>query len=93
MTVILSTPSPTATDPHPFATAVKDWTSKFVGELVAVLSTSLNGGVNDAAFVIQFYLQQVNYFHYLFLTQGNRDWHSWVHSLHRWALIWSLLIF
>jgi len=57
LNLLLQNYLPTPDSPYPFAVAVKDWTSAFVGELVNGLKTALTGGVADAAAVIKFFLQ------------------------------------
>lgn len=58
LAVILSDLPPTAMNPHPFASAVKEWTSKFVEDLVNTLSQSMSGGLSDAVEVIKWFLRE-----------------------------------
>eukprot|EP00027_Filamoeba_sp_ATCC50430_P012796 CAMPEP_0168578744 /NCGR_PEP_ID=MMETSP0413-20121227/21497_1 /TAXON_ID=136452 /ORGANISM="Filamoeba nolandi, Strain NC-AS-23-1" /LENGTH=765 /DNA_ID=CAMNT_0008612613 /DNA_START=36 /DNA_END=2334 /DNA_ORIENTATION=+ len=55
--LILGNWTPTQTNPNPFSSAIKDWTEKFVEELVTILSQSTTGGVADAIDVIKYFLQ------------------------------------
>lgn len=57
--LILSPLPATSTQPHPFAIAVRDWTTKFVEELVTVLAQSFQDGVTDASLAIKHYMQEV----------------------------------
>jgi len=57
LTLILTPLTPSPTNPCPFATAVRDWTRLFVGDLIGTLAAGFNGGVNDASQFVQFFLQ------------------------------------
>jgi len=46
-------------NPCPFATALRDWTRLFVGDLVGTLSSGFTGGVNDASQFVLYFLQSV----------------------------------
>lgn len=59
LTLILTPLTPTMLNPCPFATALRDWTQQFVGDLISTLSAGFNGGVSDASQFIQFFLQTV----------------------------------